>query len=100
MEPQILYFLMYLGLFANFLLPYLRKIHEGSIDKLDPKYLWHLAITASWQFVIMFPIYTQWTVPTGFVGDLAIMILVIAFGFGGPGMQKEAEKYILAYRKT
>lgn len=87
-----------LGLIASFVLPYVRKkFLKGEIDELDPKYIYHLVITALWQFIISFAVYSAWQPPGDIASGTLMLILAFFFGFGGSDIQKEADKALREY---
>lgn len=90
---------MFVGLLASSIIPYARKFYEGKIESFDLKYLHHLVIAGSWEFIASLMVYSQWEQPS-LSGDsellmnAIILVLAAAYGYGGLAMQKDIEKAI------
>ena len=89
---------MLLGTVAATVLPYLRKLMEEKVPAFAPKYFVHLIIAAIWEFFLAWSIVESWTVPTGIVEDIFIIILAFTWGYGGLEAQKQVEKWIVMVR--
>lgn len=94
MDVVLTLFVMFLGVLAATFMPYVRKMKEGKILGLDMKYIWHMVLTAAWQFIIGIGVFTLWSPSPDIVGDAFILVSAFAFGYGGNEFQKEAEKWI------
>ena len=75
------------------MMPYFRKLSEGSIEKFDFKYAYNTAISAFWSSLLAIPVYTTWEVPSGITDVAIVHIMALLFGFGGYKLQTEGLKY-------
>jgi hypothetical protein len=75
------------------MMPYFRKLSEGSIEKFDFKYAYNTAISAFWSSILAIPVYTTWEVPSGITDVAIVHIMALLFGFGGYKLQTEGLKY-------
>ena len=82
-----------IGSVASQMMPYFRKLSEGTVESFDFKYAYNLAIAALWQSLIALPVYTTWSAPEGIADVFIIHVMALLFGFGGYKLQLEGMKY-------
>jgi len=82
-----------IGSVLSQMLPYFRKLSEGTIDSFDLKYAYNTLISAFWSSILAIPVYTTWSPPSGVVDGFIIHIMALLFGFGGYKLQLEGLKY-------
>ena len=92
MEYSILITII-IGSVLSQMLPYFRKVSEGSISSFDLKYAYNTAIAAFWSSVLASPVYLTWTPPEGVADVFVIHLMALLFGFGGYKLQLEGLKY-------
>ena len=92
MEYSILITII-IGSVLSQMLPYFRKLSEGSISSFDLKYAYNTAIAAFWSSVLASPVYLTWTPPEGVADVFVIHVMALLFGFGGYKLQLEGLKY-------
>ena len=85
---------MLLGNIIAVLFPYFRKLSEGTIDKFDFKYIYHLVLGVVWNgiFAILAKA-SAWQVPENAGSVLVVLFFAVFFGYGGNNAQKGGEKY-------
>lgn len=82
-----------LGSILSQMLPYFRKVSEGTIESFDFQYAYKTLISAFWSSVLAIPVYTTWEVPTGITDVVVVHLIALLFGFGGYKLQNEGLKY-------
>jgi hypothetical protein len=92
MEYSILITII-IGSVLSQMLPYFRKLSEGTISSFDLKYAYNTAIAAFWSSVLASPVYLTWTPPEGVADVFVIHLMALLFGFGGYKLQLEGLKY-------
>lgn len=75
------------------MLPYFRKVSEGSVSSFDFQYAYKTLVSAFWSSVLAIPVYTTWEVPTGITDVVVVHLFALLFGFGGYKLQTEGLKY-------
>ena len=99
MEYSILITII-IGSVLSQMLPYFRKLSEGSITTFDLKYAYNTAIAAFWSSVLASPVYLTWTPPEGVADVFVIHLMALLFGFGGYKLQLEGLKYYKLFSKV
>ena len=99
MEYSILITII-IGSVLSQMLPYFRKVSEGSISSFDLKYAYNTAIAAFWSSVLASPVYLTWTPPEGVADVFVIHLMALLFGFGGYKLQLEGLKYYKLFSKV